>query len=438
MLDIFDLNYDLSNENIGQINKLPQFKNKGWLYGFLRFCHGLLLSVIKLRFNIFAFKSSGLVFFVSSHNQYKALQKYSNLQNENYVAVGVNYNNKAVKKRYPEALAYLLAIPFLPLVILQYLLCKDEYKKKSIRICMDRYLLSYGLYITSYICLLFYRPKMIAFSNDHCVWHRVLLKRCKSFSIKTFYCQHALVSEYFPPLEFDYTFLDGEIANEKYKRSNAECQVYLTGSAYLDDLSDLNNNLDNESSIVFGVCFNKIDSDNFIKDLIKELATKLELSELILVRLHPADNRARDLKSAIESDKVLFSDTKNESMSSYLTKVHALLAGDSSVHLEAALKGRLSCTLTDWSDDYYGFCKEGVVKILNNLSDYCFEVRNLKKEGFINKNLIKYKADLGYDNNIKFIMFDALLLEDNNRNDVLNQYVAYNKRLKSFVYKGNR
>lgn len=436
MIDIFDLNHDLSNENIGQIHKLPKFKSKGWAYGFLRFCYGLLLSVIKLRFNVFAFKSNGVVFFVSSHNQYKALRKYGNGTSANYVAVGVNYHNQEVKKRYPEALAYLLSIPFIPVVLYQYLICKDEYKKKTIRICIDRYLLSYGLHITNYICLLVFRPKMIAFSNDHCVWHRSLLKCCKSLGIKTFYCQHALVSEYFPPLEFDYTFLDGEIANKKYKRANAECQVFLTGSAYLDDLIDLNNNLDIKSPIVFGVCFNKIDSDNFIKDLVKDLVAQLESSELIIVRLHPADNRASYLKSAIESDKVVFSNTKEESMSSYLTNVSALLAGDSSVHLEAALKGKLSCTLSDWSADYYGFCKEGVVKILNKVSDYCFEVRNLKTEEITDINLIKYKADLGYDNNIKFIMFDALLLDGKIRNDLLNQYVTYDKRLKSFVYKG--
>jgi len=438
LLDIFDLNYDLSNEGIGQINKLPQFKNKGWLYGLSRFTHGLLLSIINLRFNIFAFKSKGLVFFVSSHNQYKALQKYSDEQDSNYVAVGVNYNNKAVKTRYPEALAYLISIPFLPLVLLQYIFCKDEYKKKSIRVCMDRYLLSYGLYITSYICLFICRPKMIAFSNDHCVWHRVLFKRCKYFGIKTFYCQHALVSEYFPPLEFDYTFLDGEISNKKYERSNAECKVYLTGSAYLDDLSGLNNHLDKKSPKVFGVCFNKIDSDEFIKQLIRELISELEFTELIYVRLHPADHRTNYLKRAIESDNVIFSDTKNETMSSYLEKIHGLLAGDSSVHLEAVLKGKLSCTLSDWSIDYYGFCAEGVIKAFNNVTEYCLEVRNFKYDDVINKSLIKYKADLGRDNNIKFIMFDALLLDNKVRNDVLHQYVTYNERLKSFVYKGSK
>jgi len=438
LLDVFDLNHDLSNEGIGQINKLPQFKNKGWLYGFSRFIHGLLLSIIKLNFNIFAFKSAGIVFFVSSHNQYKALKKYSEEQNVSYVAVGVNYNNEAVKTRYPEAIAYLFSIPFLPLVILQYLICKDEYKKKSIRVCMDRYLLSYGLYITSYMCLFICRPKMIAFSNDHCVWHRVLLKCCKYFGIKTFYCQHALVSEYFPPLEFDYAFLDGEISNEKYTRANAECQVYLTGASYLDDLSGLNNYFDKTLPKVFGVCFNKIDSDEFIKQLIRELTAKLEFSELIFVRLHPADHRSNYLHKEIGSDNVIFSDTKNETMSSYLEKIHGLLAGDSSVHLEAALKGKLSCTLSDWSNDYYGFCEEGVVKLLNNVTEYCLEVRNLKYDEVINKNLIKYKADLGYDNNIKFILFDAILLDTKVRNDILYQYVTYNERLKSFVYKGNK
>ena len=54
-------------------------------------------------------------------------------------------------------------------------------------------------------------------SNDHSPANRALLLVAKSKGIKTVYMQHASVSNLFPVLDFDYSFLDGVNAYNIYK-----------------------------------------------------------------------------------------------------------------------------------------------------------------------------------------------------------------------------
>ena len=78
------------------------------------------------------------------------------------------------------------------------------------------------------------RPKLALISNDHTVQARSLRISAEILGIKTLYMQHASVSEIFPPLEFDYALLDGEIAypdlykllqnpRQKFRKDKAKC-----------------------------------------------------------------------------------------------------------------------------------------------------------------------------------------------------------------------
>ena len=61
--------------------------------------------------------------------------------------------------------------------------------------------------------------RKVVFSNDHNVQNRLFLHACKLSNIHTSYIQHASVSQYFPPLNFDLSFLYGEVDYEKYKKN---------------------------------------------------------------------------------------------------------------------------------------------------------------------------------------------------------------------------
>tara|TARA_E500000331_G_scaffold326141_1_gene344053 strand:- start:288 stop:1073 length:786 start_codon:yes stop_codon:yes gene_type:complete len=86
------------------------------------------------------------------------------------------------------------------------------------------------------------QPKLIILSNDHSIYARSLRITAEILEIKTLYIQHASVSKIFPPLEFDYALLDGNVAYQNYiacyraqkknlriKKNAANCQVLLSG-----------------------------------------------------------------------------------------------------------------------------------------------------------------------------------------------------------------
>ena len=59
---------------------------------------------------------------------------------------------------------------------------------------------------------------MVVFvANDHTGPCRSIRLACEQLNIKVAYIQHA-VSSIFPPLEFDYAFLDGKVAYDIYNR----------------------------------------------------------------------------------------------------------------------------------------------------------------------------------------------------------------------------
>lgn len=85
------------------------------------------------------------------------------------------------------------------------------------------------------------QPILALVSNDHSFPNRALCSLARVHGVKTAYVQHASVSARFPPLTFDYSFLDGSVSREIYrqldsntsigKALNRPRHVFLTGVA---------------------------------------------------------------------------------------------------------------------------------------------------------------------------------------------------------------
>jgi hypothetical protein len=70
-------------------------------------------------------------------------------------------------------------------------------------------------------CMLIDRPRFLVVSNDHNPINRALTLLALKLGVKSIYMQHASVSERFPPLRFNYAFLDGEKALSRMTHFNA-------------------------------------------------------------------------------------------------------------------------------------------------------------------------------------------------------------------------
>lgn len=208
-----------------------------------------------------------------------------------------------------------------------------------------------------------YKPELIVLSNDLLPWFRALSVAARELSIPTVYIQHACVSDIFPPLCNDLNLLDGQDALDKYATPGKTIsgRVALIGMAKYDQYQKLKNMSSTVKRI--SIAYNQIDSLSEIKDLINLITTTFPELELTL-RKHPRDNR-----SLTHSHKkhIRWSDAREVSALEYLRSQDVIIAGESSIHLEAALMNVTSIQY-DLSArpggpvDYYGFIANGLIE----------------------------------------------------------------------------
>lgn len=207
-------------------------------------------------------------------------------------------------------------------------------------------------------------PKALVFSNDHTIKNRGLLLAAKQLNIPTIYIQHASVTMNFPPLKFDLSLLEGKDTLVKYKNiANIEGKVSLVGMPKFDGYEKFRNTSKDIKRV--GICSKIIDAE---KDIIQLLHfVKKKFPDLILTyRPHPRDAR----KSNFPKD-VLISNSKKEMIFDFLKNQDLVIAGDTSLHLEATMLNVQSIyfdiTVNEGFLDAYGYVKNELVPKAENL-----------------------------------------------------------------------
>ena len=207
-----------------------------------------------------------------------------------------------------------------------------------------------------------YRPRAVVFANDHNDDARALLLACRAEGIPTAYVQHASVSTYFPPLSFDLSLLEGQDALDKYRQCGPVAgRVELVGMPKADAFLGQKNTAPAVRRV--GVACNLLDT---VADVEATLAYLLaELPDLTFtLRPHPGDRRDYGpLRQRFP--QLLFSDGRAESVFDFLLRQDALVAGDTSTHLEATLLNLVSLyyrfSQVAGAEDYYGYAAHGLV-----------------------------------------------------------------------------
>lgn len=208
------------------------------------------------------------------------------------------------------------------------------------------------------------RPKTVLVSNDHNVSNRALMAVARALKIPVAYLQHASVSPLFPPLRVDYAFLDGEASLATYRLCENNPLASADGEPVTVFLSgqkkDVRNSVGPGEFVALAI--NKIDPVDQVLALVRHL---LQKGERVKLRWHPAQPAAdvQTLRSAFAEDaSVVFSDPAEQPVAAFFEAGYALVAGDSSIHLEAALAGLrpLYHPLDGQNKDYYGYVAAGL------------------------------------------------------------------------------
>ncbi len=222
-----------------------------------------------------------------------------------------------------------------------------------------------------------YKPKAIVFSNDHNAFCRALLFAARDSGVKTIYIQHAAVTDQFPPLKFGLSLLEGEDSLKKYlKAGPIEGKVSLVGMPKFDKYYNYINKNDKIKSI--GLALNNGDDFSAYFNLFNKIHNDFEKLEYH-IRFHPSIN----INNITIPSFFKISNTEKENSFEYLTKIDLLFAGNSSIHLEAALMNVPSIQVSfrkRIEKDYYGFLLNGlIIKIeSNNVLTWLEQNINLK------------------------------------------------------------
>ncbi len=312
-----------------------------------------------------------ILFVFNTTNQHRSLAPVY-AQIEEAKIVNAEHND------LPLFFAYLLALPFFPLIIFKLLQAKGD-ERRAFSYVFDVYWFAYGYYLLVRLLIRSISPKAVVVANDHVMWLRAFAKAAQDERIPTIYIQHASVTKRFPPLSFDYALLEGIDTLNKYVSCGpSQTEVFLVGmpkfDAYIDSLNS------NEQARSIGICTNPLDTIEEVKKLCDCLSKSFPNLDFIL-RPHPGDKRNKKWEELAGMNSWQFSSGKEEGVFRFLQCVDVIIAGDSSIHLEAALLNvyPIYYVFGRQKRDSYGFHNAGLVEYCATPEDVRSKINELRE-----------------------------------------------------------
>ncbi len=208
-----------------------------------------------------------------------------------------------------------------------------------------------------------YRPRAVVFANDHNDDARALLLACRAEGVPTAYVQHASVSTNFPPLEFNLNLLEGQDALDKYRQCGpVQGRVELVGMPKADAALAARNREPYVRRV--GIASNLLDDITAIEETIETLLHRFP-EVFFTFRPHPSDTRDVTFLQR-RHPRLALSNAREETIFDFLSRQDALIAADTSTHLEATMLNivglyyRFGTHAT--ANDYYGYVHQGLVE----------------------------------------------------------------------------
>ena len=342
-----------------------------------------LLAIIYFFFNYNkSLPHFGYVFFSVTNNNYRALKP---------IQEKMGNNAKIFTTKYPSfQKVWFYGMLYSPIIFLRYLKCSG-YLKKAYSSEFISFSLTYGYLIESRKILQQAQPSFLIIANDHTYPQRAFFRMAQSLRIKTVYVQHASVEETYPPLEFDYVFLDGQESFDKYIANNKICKstVFLTGSARFDIIKNLTMNRMERDISRLGIAVNAIDIVEKVEQFIYYLQ-KCTQQLQITIRPHPLQ-KLSIWKQMAEKYNCNFSNPQSENPFQFISQNDFFISGESSFHLDAVLSGKISYYFNFTNGDSvdgYGYIKNGLVKYFSD--DVLMKIITKNINNIRNDKLIQY------------------------------------------------
>lgn len=348
----------------------------------IRFCFGMLRQWTP--FHSHKGKHVDYFVFTSAINQMRSLDSTIDSIERSHHNVKAISLKHYLKQQYTENRYSALSLNTLDIVKTLVLVARyspslyKEIKKTNAVAASSHY--SEYLWIYAYL-VYFHRalseltPSFVLTANDLNPSNRSLLAIAHQLEIRTVYLQHASVTNIFPALRVTYAFLDGSWAMETYKQceknqfeSNSSAvkpKILLTGQKKL-----IYKSKDTKKRV--GIALNALDD---FEKAISDISDIINPTAEVTIRWHPTQPKSDIDKLSnhfLNDNRVRFSDPLKEPVGSFLMNISYLVAGNSSIHLEAALAGVLTIyyEFTKQNNpDYYGYVKNGLAQQAHSINE---------------------------------------------------------------------
>ena len=353
-----DNQYSTINLSVYAFKKIFRYIKKILFHFYVFFRH---YSSIKDQKNKIIFYAITKNNFDSLYPVYKEIKKYS-------IMLSSDYRLARNAVLLPQIIPLIISI-FLTPVFLKNIFHSAPKVRKRIILYLDDILLSMGftIFVNYYLKLL--KPKAIVFANYHSFPARSLIKSAECMNIPCFYIQHSAITGIFPPIISSYALLEGKDSLKKYYPNGySKNKVFLIGSPKFDEHKENINTNDRVKKI--GIC----STPSMNKDQVLKLIEKQKevfSNDSIIFRPHPSDRITQKYKNQSTIDSVSYSDPLKENTFQFLRNVDAIISGNSSVLLDAAIMNVFPILWRDLNainkynenedpNDKYGFVKNGL------------------------------------------------------------------------------
>lgn len=361
-----DLNHYLSNSELRPVDNITSLRPRSIIYGVCRFFLGFLYELAWLPYSIFScfifgISKAEIVFIVNSKNQLEVATAVLQETSKKNIKI-VWINGKPLGRlghRYPAALAYAFAL-FDFIKMLALIAGAKDYLARAVRSRLDYYWIANAHVRIAKFWLKALKVDKVIFSNDHIVWSRAIALAARNMGLETIYVEHAAVSKFFPPLIWSKALLGGKKSIEAYGRMGTNTKIVCTGMPRFDrlfpDKTSAGKERTQKITNAIGIAVNQLDDLAIIKRIITSF---IGVNKNIVIRTHPRDKRILQFS---EMEKQYVSFDRSANIVDYFKKIEALIGGDSTILLEAALFGIpvAYCKQLGTGNDYYGFVKAGI------------------------------------------------------------------------------
>lgn len=369
-IDIVDLNYDICSKEWMKWRRIEKLNSK---FKYPAFIEGLfrtfLFTFLSLRRINFFVRKKSVIFLVATHNQHNTLSKVADKTDQSILLGMHNFKSESLDGYIPSILFYFAGWIFFPYSIYQLLRLKDKYQRVALIGKLERVLVSGASVFVWKILFWLWAPKIIVISNDHNHWTRSAVRAAKEINLKTAYIPHSYTSSSFPELECSYSFLDSDVQRNLYKKTgiNENSKIHVVGAVrYENKIRKI------ESRELNGIliCFNILDSSEFIDSILKDSVIKTDKKYSIFVKPHPGDRERFIFIENLCQKYGLNYFSPSDDISDLSSQVQVLLGGITGAHIDAIMYGMHPLSFPHWyEEDYYGLIDEGAVQLVNGFSN---------------------------------------------------------------------